>query len=535
MKRYGQFGKLFAATSLCLSLVACDSGGSGDSSAKKSKGKESDEVHQTTGVLTGAFTNLIVSGLEYSTETLSGATNPKGEFHYKEGDRVNFRLGDIEFGGARASQQLDFFELIGGEAPKTIAQLENALNQTSINSLEMVVNGIWLLSNLDKDSDVSNGIDLSGLDLESLGLDHSSAQPVSLIDEADSESELPEFFSLAYKHTDFVNMSDVKALMLSRGVTAPMDLKFVMSSLYEALQLEISDERVSKVAISSGSEDVVNRELSFNEKGQLARELLLRGDTLELEIAYEYDNDGRLVSTQNLLNQQHEQVVYKNGKVERILFMNSDGSRSLEQIHEYNDDQLTRLGVDQDGDGINEQLIHLNYNADGRVSEFIVTGENQSKTSLTYEQDRLKERQEDLDSDGEVDLVSTYQYDQQGRLSTRTIESSAPQVESGISHFSYDGQGQKTRYTTDRSGDGVDDYIEVYRYNAFGDRSYIAVDKDGDGRWDKHTYYQYDLNGNRLSESEDIDGDGRQDYQWGAEIEHELVPADWSLALKDSQ
>jgi len=74
----------------------------------------------------------------------------------------------------------------------------------------------------------------------------------------------------------------------------------------------------------------------------------------------------------------------------------------------------------------------------------------------------------------------------------------------------------------------------VYRYNVFGDRSYIAVDKDGDGRWDKHTYYQYDLNGNRLSESEDIDGDGRRDYHWAAEIEHELVPADWSLALKGS-
>ena len=56
--------------------------------------------------LTGVFYDSPVEGLSYETQTLSGMTNDKGEFEYREGETVTFSVGGLVLGSARGSERV---------------------------------------------------------------------------------------------------------------------------------------------------------------------------------------------------------------------------------------------------------------------------------------------------------------------------------------------------------------------------------------------------------------------------------------------
>jgi len=78
---------LLVATILSVGFIGC--GGGGGSSAPA-----------TSATQTGVFADAPVEGLSYSTATQSGFTNAQGQFKYKAGETIEFKLGTLLLGRA---------------------------------------------------------------------------------------------------------------------------------------------------------------------------------------------------------------------------------------------------------------------------------------------------------------------------------------------------------------------------------------------------------------------------------------------------
>lgn len=121
-------GKIFISASAAVLLTACGGGGSSAPLATS----------------TGVFLDSAVEGINYRTETQTGVTNSKGEFLYKDGERVTFSIGKIDFPSAAAVQTVTPLTLVGS---------------TDLNN-QKVSNILVLLQSLDQDGDPSNGISI---------------------------------------------------------------------------------------------------------------------------------------------------------------------------------------------------------------------------------------------------------------------------------------------------------------------------------------------------------------------------------------
>lgn len=99
----------------------------------------------TDNTLTGVFTDSVVSGINYSTETLSGTTNSEGEFNFIAGESIIFMIGDIDLPTTLASAII------------TPLDLADTLDITDA----VVVNISQLLQSLDVDGDPTNGIEIT--------------------------------------------------------------------------------------------------------------------------------------------------------------------------------------------------------------------------------------------------------------------------------------------------------------------------------------------------------------------------------------
>jgi len=114
-----------------ISLIAGCSGGGGGSSGPTS---------QTS---TGYYIDAPVEGLEYSTSSgISGTTGKNGEFQYRSGDNVTFKIGNVTLGTAKGSFIVTPLDLVN----------------TNDTSNQKVRNIAGLVLYLDNDGDPSNGI-----------------------------------------------------------------------------------------------------------------------------------------------------------------------------------------------------------------------------------------------------------------------------------------------------------------------------------------------------------------------------------------
>ena len=94
-------------------------------------------------IKTGKFLDSAVNGLTYQTPTQSGTTNANGEFTYKAGEVVQFKLFGITIGSATGDEVM---------TPTSIAP--------STGSGDFPINVLRLLQTVDTDSDPTNGITL---------------------------------------------------------------------------------------------------------------------------------------------------------------------------------------------------------------------------------------------------------------------------------------------------------------------------------------------------------------------------------------
>jgi len=124
-------------TALCFGFgLACGGGGSTDTTLSSS-GLE-------TG--TGTFVDAPVSGLEYTSGSLTGITDESGRFTYEVGQSVRFKLAGLEIG-----------EVTSGEHIVTPADLRE---DDPSGEHEELTNLLRLLQSLDDDSNPDNGIEI---------------------------------------------------------------------------------------------------------------------------------------------------------------------------------------------------------------------------------------------------------------------------------------------------------------------------------------------------------------------------------------
>ena len=97
-------------------------------------------------LLTGVFAGP-VSGLRYQTPTTAGLTSERGEFRYRDGEAVTFRIGRFVLGAAAAAPRLNLAALVPRVAGD-IAKLHDA----------GATNLARLVQTLDEDGDPENGI-----------------------------------------------------------------------------------------------------------------------------------------------------------------------------------------------------------------------------------------------------------------------------------------------------------------------------------------------------------------------------------------
>lgn len=126
--------KLIFAGVVSVVLSACGGGGGGGGTTTT-----------PTPSLTGVFTDSVVSGIAYSTETRSGFTDANGEYDYVAGETATFSIGDIVLGSAPAGPVVTPLTLVG----------------TSDITDPQVTNIVSLLMTLDADGNPDNGIEIT--------------------------------------------------------------------------------------------------------------------------------------------------------------------------------------------------------------------------------------------------------------------------------------------------------------------------------------------------------------------------------------
>lgn len=124
-----------------------------------------DDNDDTPAVQTGKLVDSAVSGVEYSSPSQSGVTGANGEFQYKAGETVTFKIGGLSLGQA------------GGKGTLLLQDLAGGLNGDGSLS-DLTLNRAVFLQSLDSDQDPANGLQISEaarLALKSASLDFSKA------------------------------------------------------------------------------------------------------------------------------------------------------------------------------------------------------------------------------------------------------------------------------------------------------------------------------------------------------------------------
>ena len=148
------------AASLTAGLTACGGGGSSDGGTPP----PSEPQDQT-----GRFIDSAVSGLEYEAipSGQTGITNDAGEFSYREGDEVSFKLGALNFGKVTAKDVLTPLDLTANDKTKAakIAQVLQTLDDDGLPD-----NGITITDSSRTKAANQNPTDVAASDLADTGV-----------------------------------------------------------------------------------------------------------------------------------------------------------------------------------------------------------------------------------------------------------------------------------------------------------------------------------------------------------------------------
>ena len=146
-------GWRFPLAGLAFTLLAGCFSGSGSSS-------------DSDGDLKGVFVDSPVAGLTYIVDGESRRTNREGQFSYRSGERLTFRVGGLELGSAEGAEVITPVDLVEDGSLQDPAVLNIARLLQTLDSDGNLVNGIQITEAIDQAvEDYLEANNLAGIDL----------------------------------------------------------------------------------------------------------------------------------------------------------------------------------------------------------------------------------------------------------------------------------------------------------------------------------------------------------------------------------
>jgi hypothetical protein len=410
----------------CLSIIAC---------------KPTKPGADLTGVFAGP-----VAGLSYETATLSGLTNARGEFKYKQGETVTFSVGGIALGSVAGAAKISPFSLLPlATPPATELALRMELgNRKDVTDFDRAANIAFLLVSLDLDANPDNGLDLTGWD--------SSLAAATLNFNAD-------LYQFARKFRRFASANGINS-----NITPIQPLAHV----YKSLGITVPVHLVTSVLTDSDAVDVT-----------------YGYDTKSLKNAHrtDFNNDGISNQTESYTYTAQARVATHS----RVFDWDDNGvpDSTLSEIFTYNGNgDVVTLVAQEDFDGngapdtrstttniynsvgdLMSSLLEIDSNLDSVADE---------RYESTYTYDAAGNmltavREDDFNVDGTPESVvsRTLTYDAAGNLLTRLQENDsdgvpgADSIESEINTYDAAGNRLTSQVTNDYENDGTLDYLRT--------------------------------------------------------------------------
>ena len=166
-----------------ISLSSCGGGGGSNDILSQ---------NDTSSVVEGVLIDSAIEGVYFESETQSGTTDSNGKFTFKQGEVVDFYIGDVLLGSALGDDLITPINFVSGAVDETDPQVTNILR---------------FVQALDDDSNPDNGIFVSNNTRNALKdqvLDFS-------LNEADFESAFNGLSSAVLGNISLVSVSDARA------------------------------------------------------------------------------------------------------------------------------------------------------------------------------------------------------------------------------------------------------------------------------------------------------------------------------------
>lgn len=359
-------------------------------------------------VFTGTGQLLIagqsISGMSYETPTTSGVTDETGQFSYEEGESIQFTLAGLPFGSVLGSPTLEVSDFESEAVPTSYADFERYRQQTVLlnsdirgintsyksyanpQALDRLANRLFLLTALDNDNQIDNGIQLD-IGEQTSAIFAQVALPINL------------------NTTEFVGRMKSRAILLNYN-EAVNGFSALVKYL-TALQINIAyPESMCMGSASSGS---VPSSWSVNYKNDQQQTILL-------------DNFNTCAALPNVDQAAEYVQLYSADSTLRYVYHYDEQGRLT---HEYRDTDGTANLYDR-------LYLHEYSSDDGNaleaVSFFYDDGESHvvsNKTTYTYSQAGLL-----LSKwvDDDTDDLTVYGYSDEGIAQTETIYSESQEL-----------------------------------------------------------------------------------------------------------
>lgn len=175
------------------------------------------------------------------------------------------------------------------------------------------------------------------------------------------------------------------------------------------------------------------------------------------------------------------------------------------------------LERDDDADGIIDDTLTVEYDAQDRISQLIW---GDGIVSYLYDaNENIISAEFDESGDGSVDSIISYAYDANDNLLSWGVDNDDDGITDDSCHFfEYNANGQVTRQEFDDDCDGSIEGFVLYSWTTEGNIERTEEHFDS-GRVQVEVY-SYDSNGNLITQSTDYENDGLydkvQNYVWNA-------------------